>query len=315
LGSEYRVTIVLDHQKLSYFTKKVLLYRRQARWAEFLKSYHFVIIYRKGSANQKADIHSRCPPYTSGVGSTTAVREKPLLGPEQWLEIEATEIEDNDYDTIDIRAVEVDQLIPEQKERIFQDANLDNQYREIWKAVGKSDNEDNNYSIKYGLLYCKGRLYAPKKTREGIRRSDHDSQVAVRFGRDRTMELIRRNVYWPNMEEDIRKFCNACDKCQRTKAPRHAKHGLLHPVQLPSEPWTHISTDFITDLPTSGGMSTILMVVDRFTKMAHFIPIDKRDSPTVAKAYLEQVWMYHGFPGDVVSDRDGTFTGRYFTDL
>jgi len=57
------------------------------------------------------------------------------------------------------------------------------------------------------------------------------------------------------------------------------------------------------------------VVVDRFTIMAHFIPIDKKDSPTVAKVYLVQVWMYHGFPEDVVSDRDGIFTGQYFTDL
>jgi hypothetical protein len=49
--------------------------------------------------------------------------------------------------------------------------------------------------------------------------------------------------------------------------------------------------------------------------MAHFIPLKKQDSPTVAKAYLENVWKYHGFPEDVVSDRDGTFTGQYFTDL
>jgi hypothetical protein len=49
--------------------------------------------------------------------------------------------------------------------------------------------------------------------------------------------------------------------------------------------------------------------------MAHFVPINKKDSPTVARAYLENVWKYQGFPEDVVSDRDGTFTGQFFTDL
>jgi hypothetical protein len=58
----------------------------------------------------------------------------------------------------------------------------------------------------------------------------------------------------------------------------------------------------------------ILVVVDRFTNMAHFIPNKKKDSPTVARAYLENVWKYHWFPEDVVSDRDSTFTGRFFTD-
>jgi hypothetical protein len=49
--------------------------------------------------------------------------------------------------------------------------------------------------------------------------------------------------------------------------------------------------------------------------MAHFIPIKKKDSPMVAQAYLENVWKYHGFPEDVVYDRDTTFTGSFFTDL
>jgi len=146
-------------------------------------------------------------------------------------------------------------------------------------------------------------------------KSEHDSKIAGHFGRDRTMELISRNFYCPKMEDDIRQYCNECDNCHRTKAPRHAKHGLLHPLELQSKPWTHISTDFITDLPESLGYTKILVVVDRFTKMAHFIPLSKKDSPTVAKAYLENVWKYHGFPEDVVSDRDGTFTGQYFTDL
>jgi hypothetical protein len=77
----------------------------------------------------------------------------------------------------------------------------------------------------------------------------------------------------------------------------------------------HISTDFITDLPASEGATIILVVVDQFTKIAHFVPIKKKQSPTVARAYLENIWKYHGFPEDVVSDRDSTFTGSFFTDL
>jgi hypothetical protein len=117
------------------------------------------------------------------------------------------------------------------------------------------------------------------------------------------------------MENDVRLYCNECDNCQRTKVPRHAKHGLLHPLEMACKLWTHISTDFITDLPESEGATIILVVVDRFTKLAHFIPIRKKDSPTVARAYSENVWKYHGFAEDVVSDRDGAFTGQFFTDL
>jgi hypothetical protein len=67
-GSAFTTTIYSDHQNLSYFTQKVVLNRRQARWALILKSYTFVIVYRNGSANQKADILSRCPAYTFREG-------------------------------------------------------------------------------------------------------------------------------------------------------------------------------------------------------------------------------------------------------
>jgi len=59
----------------------------------------------------------------------------------------------------------------------------------------------------------------------------------------------------------------------------------------------------------------ILVVVDRFTKIAHFIPIKKKDSPSVARAYLENVSKYHGFQEDIVSDRESSFTGSFFTNL
>jgi hypothetical protein len=98
-------------------------------------------------------------------------------------------------------------------------------------------------------------------------------------------------------------------------APHHAKHGLPHSLELACKPWTHISTDFITDEPESEGATMIFVVMDRFTKMANFILIKKKDCPTVAQAFLENFWNYHWFPEDVVPDQDGTFTGQFFTNL
>lgn len=117
------------------------------------------------------------------------------------------------------------------------------------------------------------------------------------------------------METDVRRYCNECDNCQWIKSHQHAKHGLFHLLELACTPWTHISTDFITYLPESDGATLIIVVVDRFMKMAHLIPLAKKDSLTVAKAYLDNVWKYCGFPEGVVSDTDSTFKGRFFTDI
>jgi hypothetical protein len=180
----------------------------------------------------------------------------------------------------------VEQLLPEAKGRIKEKAMLEEKYRELCKQVSSEGNIDKSFIIKEGLLCWKNRIYIPGGLRKRRIMSEQDLKVAGHFRRERTLKLVTRNFYWTNMECDIRKYCNECDNCQRTKTPRHAKHGLLHPLEIACKPWTHISSDFITDLPESEGATIILVVVDRFTKMAHFIPIKKNDSPTVARAYL-----------------------------
>jgi len=81
------------------------------------------------------------------------------------------------------------------------------------------------------------------------------------------------------------------------------------------KPGTRISTDFITDVPVFEGATMILVVVDRFPKMSHCMPINKKDSPRMARAYLENILNCHGCPEDVLSGRDLTCTGSFFTDL
>ncbi|KAH7427492.1 hypothetical protein KP509_10G046600 [Ceratopteris richardii] len=66
-----------------------------------------------------------------------------------------------------------------------------------------------------------------------------------------------------------------CDTCNRSKVPRHKPHGILQPLPIPERPWASLSMDFITDLPKSDKYDVILVIVDRFTKMAHFIPTTK----------------------------------------
>jgi len=315
-GAMHKTIIYSDHQNLTYFKSTVILIRRQARWAEELKQFNFDLFYRKGTANAKADFLSRCLAFTSREGGTISATNQPMLRDKQWFEVGAMQLDDDDNcGSIVIAVLEVELSLPEAKSRMKEKVFIDNKYRELCKEVTEGGNIDKGYTAMDNILCWKNRVYVPEGLRQRIMQSEHDSKVAGDFGRERMLERIPRNFYWTNMEQDRRKYCRECDMCQRTKSPRNAKHWLLHSFKLACKPWTHISMGFITDLPESEGATMILVVVDCYTKMAHFIPIKKKDSLTVTWVYLESVWKYDGFPEDVVSDRDSTFTGSVFTDL
>jgi hypothetical protein len=130
-----------------------------------------------------------------------------MLDKEQWLEVGAMAIDlDNGYETIQISAIDVDQLLLEAKERINEKAMLDEKYRELCKQVSKDGNIDKNFAIIKDYLRWKNRIYAPEGIRRKIIQSEHNSKVARHFGRGRPLELISRNFYWVNMERDIRKY-------------------------------------------------------------------------------------------------------------
>ena len=100
---------------------------------------------------------------------------------------------------------------------------------------------------------------------------NHDIPMAGHRGTAKTTELIQRKYYWPNMRETIKQYAKGYDVCQRTKVVRHGPYGLMKSNEALDCPWKSISMDFITDLPRSGEADAILIIIDRHTKMAHFI--------------------------------------------
>src|SRR5207302_5332603 len=118
------------------------------------------------------------------------------------------------------------------------------------------------------------------------------------------------------MQETIKHYIRNCDTCQRTKVVRHAPYGLLQPNVVPSRPWKSISMDFITDLPESAGHDTILVVVDRLTKMSHFIPCRKDiNAKQFALVFLKEIFRLHGLPRDIIADRGSIFTSDMWKEI
>jgi len=166
--------------------------------------------------------------------------------------------------------------------------------------------------IQDELLYRKSRLWVPEELVQEILESEHDTKVAGHLGQDKTIELIRRYFWWPKINERIIDFVRSCPECQQNKASRHQPYGLSSPLELPYTPWQSIAMDFITELPVSDDCDQLWVIIDRFTKMVHFLPL-KREEKTAADlavVFAREIWRYHGLPTDIVSDRNSRFTSE-----
>lgn len=160
------------------------------------------------------------------------------------------------------------------------------------------------------------RLFVPADLRSQVIQWGHNSNLACHPGIGRTLRLLSQRFWWPSLEKDIREFCMACHTCCQNKSSNRPPAGLLQPLPVPMRPWSHISLDFVTGLPPSDGNTVILTIVDRFSKMAHFVPLPKLPSAKeTAQVVLEQVFRIHGLPRDIVSDRGPQFASAFWKDF
>jgi transposase InsO family protein len=153
--------------------------------------------------------------------------------------------------------------------------------------------------------------------RKTVIHENHDLPIAGHPGFVQTYSKIARSYYWPGMHKDIRKHTKECDACQRTKASTQPPIGELQPMPIPHRPWQSIGMDFLMPVPESkNGHNAILVIVDRLTKMAHFIPTtDKVTAKETAELFLQNIFRYHGLPDSIVSDRDPRFTSHFWENL
>jgi len=117
------------------------------------------------------------------------------------------------------------------------------------------------------------------------------------------------------MNERIIDFVRSGPQCQQNKASCHQPYGLSSPLELPYAPWQSIAMDFITELPASEGCDQLWVVIDRFTKMAHFIPLREKTVADLAIIFGQEVWKHHGLPTDIVSDRESRLTSEVWKEI
>ncbi|GKC26405.1 putative reverse transcriptase domain-containing protein [Tanacetum coccineum] len=147
---------------------------------------------------------------------------------------------------------------------------------------------DKSFEIRPDGTRCiKNRSWLPLfgNLRDLIMHESHKSKYSIHPGSDKMYQDLKKLYWWPNMKAIIAEYVGKCLTCSRVKAECQKPSGLL-------------------------------VIVDRLTKSAHFIPTQETDSmENLTRLYIKEIVSLHGVPISIISDRDSHFTSRFWKSL
>uniref|UniRef100_A0A2N9HGX7 Reverse transcriptase n=1 Tax=Fagus sylvatica TaxID=28930 RepID=A0A2N9HGX7_FAGSY len=291
-------TIKTDQQSLKHILEQRVGTPMQQKWISKLLGYHFVVEYKQGKENKVADALSRKEDtdLKTEVEKETAYLQAQTRGhlcaisfpSPTWLD--------------DLRA----------------SYEEDEELRSLVSRLQASGEDEGPYTLNQGLLLYKDRFCMGKESGMKIKvlALIHDSPLGGHSGYLKTLHRAKQDWFWHGMKKDIKAYIRGCDTCQRLKHETSKPAGLLQPLAIPPRPWHSISMDFVEGLPTSSKQNVIFVIVDRFTKYVHFIPLSHPYTASkVAALFLQHVFKLHGLPSSIVSDRDTAFTSLFWEEL
>jgi transposase InsO family protein len=174
------------------------------------------------------------------------------------------------------------------------------------------------YSLHDGLIKYKGRIWIGHNPELQLKllQEMHSSPMGGHSGFPVTYRKLKRLFAWLGMKKMAKDFVHQCQICLQAKPDRNRYPGLLQPLPVPEGAWQIISMDFIEGLPRSFRYDCILVIVDKFSKYAHFLPLSHPYTAIdVAKLFMVNVYKLHGLPQTIISDRDRVFTSQLWEQL
>jgi hypothetical protein len=191
----------------------------------------------------------------------------------------------------------------------------DPQAQQLLQQLAISSPNTAGYSLDNGLIRYKGNVWIGNNSalQTKLIVACHSSALGAHSGTQATYYRLKKHFAWKGMKQDVASYIKQCSICQHAKHSLQHPAGLLQPLPIPAGVWRDLSMDFIEGLQKSEGHNVILVVVDRLTKFAHFIPVKHPYSAaTIAQLFMDNVVKLHGLPNSIVSDRDTIFISHFW---
>jgi hypothetical protein len=279
-----RFVLMIDHYGLSHLFDQPKLNARQARWMALLSDFDFELKHIKGKENRVA--------YT-------------LTRSMKMIHLAVVSICETDV-----------------RERV---GNAQETY-ELFKTVTSYLRQEpigikyEGYQMLYeGLLTYINRLYIPNcgNLKRFIMDELHKRPYIGHPSYQKMITATRKQFYWLGLKKDIGDYLAKCLECQQVKEEHRHTIGLLQPLPIPEWKWKTISMDFIIGLPKSTKKNdAIMVVVEKLSKYSHFVPVKSTcKAIDIANIFMNEIFLLHGMPKEIVSDRDTKFTSSFWKSL
>lgn len=301
-------SVVTDHHALCWLSSLKNLSGRLGRWILRLQEYDFTVTYKSGKKHTDADALSRCPLSPQSDDQHSSVNS--LILP----------IAPADYGTYNLP----DNLISLQR--------ADTYCRDLINRLGGLAQPSNSRSRrqldKFRLL--NGALYhynyhptgdrwvpvIPRSLRKEILEAFHDAATAGHLAFRKTYDRVKSRFFWPGLATSVAKYVASCAACQLRKHKTTVPEGLLQPMPCPSAPFHVVGIDLYGPLPlTTAGNRWVVTAVDHLTRYAETAPLRTGCASEVAHFFLKDLFLRHGPPRILLSDRGKTFLSTMLNEV
>jgi hypothetical protein len=291
--------IYTDRKSLKYIFTQSELNMRQRRWLELIKDYDLEIHYHPGKANVVADALSRkasCHCLTVKTPGITLCQETEKLN--------LGRIQHGTLTQLKLESVLLQKIIDAQRN----EKGMKHIHEKIEANKANCFRKDDQ-----GIVWFNDRIVVHKDVEVRQQNLDeaHLSRYSIHPGSTKMYQDLKQHYWWTKMKIEIARYVARCDTYRRVKAIHMKTVGPLQSLPIPTWKWGDISMDFIVGLPrTTKGFDSIWVIIDRLTKIAHFLPV-----LTYAQIYIACILSLHGIPKTIVSDHVPQFVSKFWEEL